>query len=187
MKTPVCTAKSFPARRNRVRIVILSVVICGCVVLSPGVRTQTPPPGVMIGTTLSASLRNAATATRSQADVVAAAAQAWARQASSAHYRDDLFLSDFRTIQLQFQALHERFNWMGNLALQANRPYAQNTLAELEAGLNIVHEQLVFIEQQYVAGNLDQATLVRTCKTFQELIGEWDNELRRGCSRMGVF
>ena len=132
-------------------------------------------------------MRNAATATRSQAEAMETTAQNWARQASSAYYRNDLFLSDFRTAQLQFNALHERFNWMGDLALQMDRPYAQTTLAELEAGLRIIAELLTFLQQQYASGNLDQATLVRTCRTFQNVTGEWRGELRRGCSRMGLF
>jgi hypothetical protein len=90
-------------------------------------------------------------------------------------------------MQLQFNALHQRFNWMGDLALQADRPYAQNTLAELEAGLKIIAEQLAFMQQQYASGNLTQAALIRTCRTCQSLVGEWEGQLRLGCSRMGVL
>ena len=187
MKMMVRAFNASLAQRHRARIVGFALGMVGLMIFSPGVWTQVPPAGVVVGSTPFESLRNAATATRNQAGVVETTAQGWARNASSPYYRNDLFLSDFRTMQLEFNALHQRFNWMGDLALQTGRPYAQNTLAELEAGLKIIAEQLGFMQQQYASGNLTQAALVRACQTCQSLMGEWQEQLRLGCSRMGLF
>ena len=154
--------------------------------VTPGVWTQVPPDGVVVGPTMVASLRNAGAATRDQALIVRSTANRWARQANSVNYRVDLLLSDFHSMLLQYQMLRERFNWMASLALQANRPYAGNALAELDAGLNIIEEMMLFLDQQIGAGILDRATLVRTCLTFEDVMRQWEQELRRSCSRMGI-
>ena len=87
---------------------------------------------------------------------------------------------------LQYHGLRERFNWMGSLALEANRPYANNALAELDAGLNIIEELLVFLDQQFRAGGLDHATLARTCGTLADVVRQWEQEFKRSTSRMGI-
>jgi hypothetical protein len=154
--------------------------------LAFGAQAQAPPSGVLVGPTIVASLRNAADATRDQGLVVRSTADAWARHANAANYRSDQLHADFRTLQLQFVALRERFVWMGNLALEANRPQAGNALAELDAGLNLIEELVLFLREHITAGTLDRITLVRTCRTFEDVMRQWDQELRRSCSRMGI-
>ena len=63
----------------------------------------------------------------------------------------------------------------------------RNVLAELDAGLNIIEELLIFLNQQFTAGSLDQATLVRTTGTLADVMGQWEQELKRSNSRMGLF
>ena len=155
-------------------------------ITTASVWTQVAPPGVLVGPTLAASLRNAALATRDQAVAVQNTANNWARRANSAHYRAENLEADIRTMYLQYHGLRERFNWMGSLALEANRPHANNALAELDAGLNIIEELLVFLNQQFTAGNLDRTTFVRTCGTLADVVRQWDQEFKKSSSRMGI-
>jgi len=165
---------------------ILAVATLSLFALAPGVFTQVPPSGVLVGPNLTSSLRNAAAATREQATVVRITANTWARRANTVNYRVENLVTDLHSAQLQYQALRERFNWMASLALEARRPYANNTLAELDAGLNIIEELLFFLDQQIAAGSLDRATLVRTCGTLEEVMRQWEQEFRRSSARMGV-
>ena len=155
-------------------------------IATSSVWTQMAPSGVLVGPTLSASLRNAAVATKDQAVAVQATANNWARRANSAYYRVENFQPDIRTMYLQFRTLRERFNWMGGLALESKKPNASNALAELDAGLNIIEELLVFLDQQFNAGNLDHSTLVRTSGTLADVMGQWGQEFKRSSSRMGI-
>ena len=143
-------------------------------------------PPALTGSTLGQNLRNAAAATHSQAAVVQSAADNWRLRAGSAGYTDAQFQQDFMNIQWQFQQLRTQFNWLGELALQLGRPRADNAAAELDAGLNIIAELFVFLDQQFATGTLDHNTVVRTAGVFQDAIREWDNELRKNSSRLGL-
>ena len=167
------------------RTAITAAVIA--VVLAGQVEGQFPPPGVATASSPELSLRYAAKATREQVVAVRNSAGAWARFASSRNYRADQFQSDFHTMQLQLSALAERFNWMAGLAIQSGRPRAQNAVAELGAGLNLIGELLYFLEQQYAAGLLDQATIVCTCRAFESAAREWEIEFKKSSARMGII
>ena len=75
---------------------------------------------------------------------------------------------------------------MGNLALQLGRPRADNAVAELDAGLNIITELFTFLENQFNVGPLDQKTIVCTCRALDETMREWEREMKKNTSRMGV-
>jgi hypothetical protein len=152
-----------------------------------GTPAQMPPAGVALGSNPQQSLGYAAKATRQQASMLRQTADVWARNASSRNYRNDQFTMDFRTMQLQMLTLRERFNWMAAWVIETKKPYANNALSELDAGLNLIGELLVFLDQQFSAGQLDQATLVRTARAFDDAMGEWEAELKKSCSRMGVL
>ena len=122
-------------------------------------------------------MRYAGAATRDQVGVVRVTANTCARNANSANYRIDLFISDLNTLKLQFHTLRERFNWMAYLALQSNRSQAHNAVAELDAGLTIISELFVFLDQRFNEGTLDRATHVRTLRTLDEVMGQWQQEL----------
>lgn len=165
---------------------VTAAVLAFFFITTAQVSTQVPPPGVLVGPTLAASLRNAAAATRDQAAVVQSTAHQWARRSNSAHYRIENFQADFYTMRLQFLSLRERFRWMASLALELNRPHANNVLTELDAGLDIIEELLIFVDQQFRAGSLDRATLVRTCGALGDVMREWEYELKRSNLRLGV-
>jgi len=146
----------------------------------PGV----PPP--LAGSTLGQNLRNAAAAVQTQVTALRNAADNWTRRAQSANYGDADLRRDYDNVLWQFQNLRNQFNYLGQLALQLGRPRADNAVAELEAGLNIISELFVFLQEQYAAGTLDRATVERTARLFQRAIREWELELRRNTSRLGI-
>ena len=170
------------SQRNRAWWFAAAVLAVFSVV--PCTQPQAPPSGVLVGPTLSASLRNAFAATREQAGIVARTANAWSQRAGARNYPMDIFVSDLYTTQVQFGALRERFNWMGSLALQLNRPRTHNLVVELDAGLTLIAELLVFVDQQFNAGSLDAATLVRACRAFEDTMRQWERELSRNATNL---
>jgi hypothetical protein len=157
--------------------------------LAPGGRGQypfTPPPTAVTGPTLGASLRNALVATQTQASLVRKGAYDWGRRAVWATYTGDHFQNDFSNMQLQFQTLRTQFNGLASLVVQAGRPRSINAAAELDAGLNVIAELFTFLQNQYNAGTLDRNTIVRTCRAFEEAMRQWERELKKNDTRLGV-
>ena len=146
----------------------------------------TPAQPPLAGSTVGGSLRNAATATYSQLNALRINVDNWSRRANAGIYTDAYFRQDYANAQSQFVALRTQFNYMAELALQLGRPRAANAVAELDAGLDIIVELFVFLEEQYSAGVLDRQTVVRTTQIFQRAIREWEQELRKNSSRMGL-
>jgi hypothetical protein len=154
--------------------------------LTPEPHGRAQNPGALAGSTLGQNLRNAAAATRNQAATLVSATDNWRRRADSVNYTDAQFQQDMAIIQSHFQQLRVQFNWLGQLALQLGRPNADNAVAELDAGLNIIAEPLLFLGHQYAAGTLDRATVARMARVFQSAIQEWEQELKKDSSRLGV-
>ena len=75
---------------------------------------------------------------------------------------------------------------MGSIALQLGRPRASNAVAELDAGLSIIGELFPFMEGQFNAGTLDRNTIVRTCRSLADAMREWERELKKNSSRLGL-
>jgi hypothetical protein len=155
----------------------------------PGGWTQypfTPAPPAVIGPTLGANLRNAAAATLTQAGIVRNEASAWGRRANAASYNANQLQLDFFNMQSQYATLRTQFNWLASLAAQLAQPRAQNAVAELDAALNIIAELFTFLQQQQAAGALDRTTIVRTARAFEDAMREWERELRKNSSRLGL-
>ena len=171
--------------RNRFFPPLLCLLLFG---MTPGAWTQypwTPPPATALtGPTLGASMRNAAAATLAQAENVRRMADDWGRRANSGSYNVDQFQRDFGTLQIQSQMLRDQFNGFGSLALQLGSPRANNAVAELDAGLNIIAELSDFLANQFNAGSLDRQTITRTCSAFAAAMGEWQQEFRKNGSRL---
>ena len=64
------------------------------------------------------------------------------------------------------------------------RPQSANVIAELDAGLNLILELLVFLENQFAAGALDRVTIARTCGVLDETMRNWENALKRSSSSL---
>lgn len=168
---------------------LLAAVVLSLLAITPGARTQylgPPQAPALVGPTLGASLRNAAAATQAQSGMVRKGANDWGRRASSGAYNAAQFQQDFATAQFQFRMLHEQFNGLASLALQLSRPNANNAVAELDAGLNIIAELFTFLENQFNAGTLDHQTIVRTCRALEDAVREWERELKKSSSRIGL-
>lgn len=146
-----------------------------------------PQPSVLTGPTQGATLRNAAAATSTQAGIVRKWADDWGRRAGWPTYRAEHFQSDFASAQMQFFGLRQQFNVLGNLALQLGRPRADNAVAELDAGLNIIAELFTFLQTQFNVGTLDHKTIVRTCRALEDAMREWEREFKRNSSRIGLL
>ena len=167
----------------KARILLLASLLLVCL-HAPQIPGQQPP---LAGSTIGASLRNAATATYNQLAALRITVDNWSRRANAGIYTDAYFRQDYANTQSQFVALRTQFNYLAEFALQLGRPRADNAVAELDAGLNIIVELFVFLEEQYNAGTLDRLTVVRTTQVFQKAIREWEHELRRNGSRMGLI
>ena len=179
------SSKLTPLRKAKA--VGLAAALFIALALTPGVWTQVPPVGALVGPTPSASVKNAADATRDQAAQVRNTANTWAGRARSASYQSQNLASDLSNMQFQYGLLRDKFNWLASMAQQAGRPQAQNALAELDAGLNIIAELFHFLDEQIRSGTLDRDTLVRTCRTFEDVMREWELELRKSRSRIGAI
>ena len=162
--------------------VVSTLVFLSLIAPLQNASTQNPP--ALTGSTAGTNLRNAAAATQTQLNVLLVASDNWQRRAGSANYNQDQFHQDFNNVQAQFQALRTQFNWLAELALQLGRARANNAVAELDAGLNIIAELFVFLQEQDAAGALDRATVVRTARAFHQAIQEWDREFRKSSSRL---
>jgi len=168
---------------------VLLAVIAIALMLAPRPEGWTQYPGYappLAGSSLGQNLRNAAVATRTQLNALKNATDNWCRRADSAGYNDPQFRMDYDNILWNFQGLRTQFNYMAQLALQLGRPRADNAVAELDAGLNIITEIFVFLQDEYAAGTLDRASVVRAARLFQRAIREWETELRKNTSRLGV-
>ena len=157
--------------------------------LTPGAKTQylgVPQSPALVGPTLGASLRNAASATHAYVEAIRRGANDWGRRANSGLYRADQFQADFTNMQLHYQALRQQFNGLGSLVLQSGGPRANNAVAELDAGLSIIAELFAFLQGQFNAGTLDQKTIVRTCRALEDAMREWQRELKKNGSRIGM-
>jgi hypothetical protein len=154
----------------------------------PNAWTQYPgvPPPALSGSTPGANLRNAAAAVQAQLNALRTATVNWCLRADSGAYNADYFQQDFFNIQSQFQGLRAQFNWLGQLVLQLGRPRADNAVAELDAGLNIIAELLTFLDEQSAAGSLDRVTIARTARVFRDAMREWEREFRKNSSRIGT-
>ena len=187
-RTPERPEGRVPVLPRLSRALLAAASMASFFALIPGARTQylgPPQPPALAGSTLGASMRNAAAATHAQAEMVRKGAGDWGRRANSGSY-GAYFQQDFQTFQFQFQLLREQFNGLGALALQLGRPRANNAVAELDAGLNIIAELFTFLGSQFNAGTLDRQTIVRTCRAFEDAVREWDRELRKNSSRIGL-
>ena len=145
-----------------------------------------PPPATTVGPTAGATLRNAANATLTQADIVIRAADAWGRRANSGNYQVTQFQLDYGNFQAQFGILRAQFESLAGLAAQLGRPRADNAIAELNSGLNIIAELFPFLENQFNAGTLDRNTIVRTCRSFEDALKVWERELKKSSGRLGL-
>lgn len=164
----------------------VGLVVLALLLLIPAGWSQHYPgwqPPAPIGPTPGATLRNAISATLTQAGSARQTASAWSRRAKAGNYRADQFQQDLYNMQSQSQALRLQFDWLASLTSQ---PRARNVVAELDAGLNIIAELFTFLQQQQAAGALDRHTVARTARAFEDTLGQWERELRQNSAQLGM-
>ena len=186
-KTSSFNIKTVPLLRLGARCLIAASLVW-FIAAGAGARTQdpfAPQPPALVGPTPGATLRNAGAATLTQAGIVRNAASAWGRRANSGIYRAEHFEQDYTYVLSQYQGLRNQFSWLASLTAQNGPARAQNAVAELDAGLNVIAELFSFLQGQYAAGTLDRNTIVRTTRSFEDAMKEWERELRKNNSRLG--
>ena len=152
---------------------------------APQTFAQLQPP--LVGSTIGQSLRNAAAATYDETAGLRMFVDHWSGRARGGSYTDANFRQDYATAVGKFSTLRTRFDYLAELALQLRRPGATSAVAKLDEGLDIIAELFAFLQEQYNAGTLDRATLVRSTAAFQKAFREWEHEARRNGSRLGVI
>ena len=97
------------------------------------------------------------------------------------------FSTDYQNLLVQFESLRATFHQLAQLAVQLQTARAANAVAELDAGLNIISEAFAPVQQESQAGTLNRDTIVRMCQVLSEALKEWQKELKKDTSRLGMI
>jgi hypothetical protein len=139
------------------------------------------------GPNLGDTLRNGAQMASDQSRITAQFAKEMSQRARSAGYQMQNFVADYQNLDYQFQNLRFTFNALEQQALQLQTPRAANAAAELESGLNIIAEAFIPMQEDIQAGMFNPDTIQRMCGALNEALLEWQRELKRCSSRLGVI
>jgi len=139
------------------------------------------------GPTPADTLRNGAQMVSNQSRITAQFAAEMSQRARSAAYQMQNFVADYQNLDYQFQNLRYTFGALGQLALQLQTPRAANAASELESGLNIISEAFTPMQQDIQAGTFNPDTVQRMCGAINEALLEWQKELKRCSSRLGMI
>jgi len=139
------------------------------------------------GPTLADTLRNGAQMASDQSRITAQFAQEMSQRARRPGYQMQNFVADYQNLDYQFQNLRSTFNALVQLALQLQSSRAANAAAELEAGLNIISEGFIPMQQEMQAGTFSRDPVQRMCGALNEALLEWQKELKRCSSRLGMI
>jgi hypothetical protein len=139
------------------------------------------------GPTLADTLRNGVQMTSDQCRLTAQFAREMGRRTRSAGYQLQNLWTDYQNLDYQFQNLRHTFNAVGDLALQLQTPRAANAAAELQAGLDIISEAFLPVQQEIQAGTSNCDTALRMCQVLDEALMVWQKELKRCSSRLGTI
>jgi hypothetical protein len=145
------------------------------------------PPPFLQGPTLEATLRNGVQTASDQARLTAQAATEMGRRSRGVAYQLQNLWNDYQLLEMQFQNLRTTFSAVAGLAAQLQSARALNAAAELEAGLNILSEAFAPVQQELQAGTLNRDTVQRMCQVLNEALLEWQKELKRCSSRLGMI
>jgi hypothetical protein len=145
------------------------------------------PPPFLQGPTLADTLRNGAQASSDLARLTAQTAYELGRRARSPGYQMQNLWNDYQNLEHQFQNLRATFHAVAQLALQLQTARAANAAAELEAGLNVISEAFLPVQQEMQAGAVNRDTVARMGRVLHEALGEWQKELKKCSSRLGTL
>jgi hypothetical protein len=151
------------------------------------VAAQDMGPAFLQGPTLAASLRNGVQAVSDQARLTARTAADMGQRAGGGGYQMQNFEADYQNLRLQFQNLRFTFAAAGELVVQSQSARAANATAELDAGLNIIAEAFLPVQQELQTGNVNRDTIVRMCQTLNQALDLWQKELKKSSARLGYI
>jgi len=165
-------------------ILTLSLVLPGCA--GPSGKSSQPKPGSGIAEyrQITREAHRSVTATVESLEALARPSMGDSKPHPELA-RFDRALHDLELTSVKIRARAEAIiardeayfdEWRGNLSATTNQSTAR-----------IIEELLIFLNQQFTAGSLDKATLARTTGTLADVMGQWEQELKRSNSRMGLF
>jgi hypothetical protein len=164
------------------RFRIVGALLCLFVVYVPSsVVAQTDDPTV--DPRLDA-IRQAVETTHNHTKYVRADARTLGRRITDEQYTPEAFMVDYRELQVQFQKLTGTFDWLAKLVSQIDHPSVKNAVAEMDAGLKIIAEAFVPVQEQIDSGTIERATIEQMTRILDSAIGEWDSELKRNRYRL---
>jgi prefoldin subunit 5 len=171
------------------------LLIAGWLAIGPSrasAQFVTPPyPGTALpflqGPDLVSTLRNGAQMASDQSRSTAQFAKDLSQRARSVGYQMQNLGTDYQNLEFQFQSLRATFNALGQLAQQLQTPRAANAVAELEAGLNIIAEAFIPVQQEMQANVLNRDSVVRMGQVMNEALLVWQKELKKCSSRLGMI
>ena len=76
---------------------------------------------------------------------------------------------------------------MGGLVMQVQQPRAANAVAELDAGLNIIAEAFLPVEQEVQAGMVNRDTVIRMTRILDDALQVWEREFKKNSSRLNLI
>ena len=130
------------------------------------------------------TIRQAVETTQNQVKYVRADARTLGRRISDEKYTPEAFMLDYRDLQIQFQKLTGTFDWLAKLAAQFDHPSVANAVAEMDAGLKIIAEAFVPVQQEIDAGTIERTTIAQMTRILDSAIGEWSSEMKRNQYRL---
>ena len=130
------------------------------------------------------TVRQAVETTQNQTKYVRADARTLGRRISDEQYTPEAFMVDYRSLQMQFQKLAGTFDWLAKLVSQFEHPSVANAVAEMDAGLKIIAEAFLPVQQEIDAGTIERTTIAQMTRILDSAIGEWASELKRNQYRL---
>ena len=131
-----------------------------------------------------ARIRQAVETTHNHTKYVRADARALGRRIADEQYTPEAFMVDYANLQLQFQKLVGTFDLLAKLVSHIDHPSVANAVAEMDAGLKIIAEAFIPVQQQIDSGPIDRTTIAQMARILDAALGEWDSELKRNRYRL---
>lgn len=186
--------KNFGRRRCPVAVLGIVWIALGLAVAPRPATAQlvapwnaAPPLPFLQGPDLASTLRNGVQMASDLSRFTAQTATDVGRRARSPGYLMQNLAADYQNLLFQFQNLQNTFRAVAGVARQLQSARAANAAAELEAGLNIISEAFGPVQQELQAGKGNRDTVVRMCQVLNEALLEWQKELKKCSSRLGVI
>ena len=85
-----------------------------------------------------------------------------------------------------FQALRDSYNGLKQTLSPQQLANGANSLAELDAGLDIIAEAFTYYQEDVAAGQNPISALRNMCRVLRQASSVWQQELNKTCNRIRV-